>query len=51
MSNLLPRAAIASVWIYQGLRCKLLGRMPHHQEIVGTVPFSMPPERIARWSP
>jgi uncharacterized membrane protein YphA (DoxX/SURF4 family) len=39
MSNLLPRAAIASVWIYQGLWCKLLGRMPHHREIVGTVPF------------
>jgi hypothetical protein len=39
MSNLLPRAAIASVWIYQGLWCKVLGRMPHHQEIVGTVPF------------
>jgi uncharacterized membrane protein YkgB len=39
MSNLIARAAIASVWIYQGLWCKLLGRMPHHQEIVGTVPF------------
>ena len=36
---LLPRAAIASVWIYQGLWCKMLGRMPRHQEIVGTVPF------------
>jgi hypothetical protein len=39
MSNLLPRATIASVWIYQGLWCKVLGRMPRHQEIVGTVPF------------
>jgi uncharacterized membrane protein YkgB len=39
MSNLLPHAAMASVWIYQGLWCKLLGRMPHHLEIVGTVPF------------
>jgi uncharacterized membrane protein YkgB len=39
MSNLLPRAAISSVWIYQGLWCKVLGRMPRHQEIVGTVPF------------
>jgi uncharacterized membrane protein YphA (DoxX/SURF4 family) len=43
MSNLLlARAAIAAVWIYQGLWCKLLGRMPHHQEIVGTVPLLTP---------
>jgi hypothetical protein len=42
MSSLLPRAAIAAVWIYQGLWCKLLGRMPHHQEIVGTVPLLTP---------
>jgi uncharacterized membrane protein YphA (DoxX/SURF4 family) len=39
MSNLIPRAAVASVWIYQGLWCKLVGRMPHHLKIVGTVPF------------
>jgi hypothetical protein len=39
MSSLLPRAAVASVWIYQGLWCKLLGRAPRHQEIVATVPF------------
>lgn len=39
MSSLLPGAAVASVWIYQGLWCKLLGRTPRHQEIVGTVPF------------
>jgi uncharacterized membrane protein YphA (DoxX/SURF4 family) len=38
-SLLLTRAAIASVWLYQGLWCKLLGRMPHHQAIVGMVPF------------
>jgi uncharacterized membrane protein YphA (DoxX/SURF4 family) len=38
-SLLLPRAAIASIWLYQGLWCKLLGRMPHHQEVVGMVPF------------
>ncbi len=38
-SLLLPRAAIASVWLYQGLWCKLLGRTPHHQEIIGMVPF------------
>src|SRR5258708_25252282 len=40
MSSLwLSRAAIASVWLYQGLWCKLLGRVPHHREIVGMVPF------------
>lgn len=39
MSNLIPRAAVASIWMYQGLWCKLLGRMPHHREIVETVPF------------
>jgi hypothetical protein len=38
-SLILPRAAIALVWLYQGLWCKLLGRAPHHQKIVGTVPF------------
>src|ERR1700681_1719112 len=35
----LPRAAIASVWLYQGLWRKLLGGMPHHREIFATVPF------------
>jgi uncharacterized membrane protein YphA (DoxX/SURF4 family) len=38
-SLLILRAAIASVWLYQGLWLKLLGRAPRHQEIVGTVPF------------
>ena len=28
------KIAIASVWLYQGLWCKLLGRAPHHREIV-----------------
>jgi uncharacterized membrane protein YphA (DoxX/SURF4 family) len=37
--TVLARAAIASVWLYQGLWCKLLGRMPHHEAIVGAVPF------------
>ena len=37
-SLLILRAAIASVWLYQGLWSKLLGRA-RHQEIVGTVPF------------
>ncbi len=40
------RAAIASVWLYQGLWLKLLGRAPRHQEIVGTV---LNPPR-ARWA-
>jgi hypothetical protein len=38
-SVLLPRAAIALVWFYQGFWCKLLGRAPHHRKIVGTAPF------------
>ena len=38
-SLLLTRTAIAVVWLYQGLWCKLLGRAPNHQEIVGAVPF------------
>ncbi len=36
---LLTRTAIALIWLYQGLWCKLLGRSPHHQKIVATVPF------------
>lgn len=36
---LLPRAAIAMVWLYQGLWCKLLNRAPGHQKIVATAPF------------
>ena len=38
-SLLLPRTAIALVWIYHGLWCKLLGHAPHHQKIVETAPF------------
>ncbi len=37
-SLLVLRTAIASVWLYQGLWSKLLGRAPRHQKIVGTVP-------------
>ena len=40
MSSLMvPRIAIAGVWIYQGLWCKLLGHAPHHQKIVEATPF------------
>lgn len=41
-SLLLPRAAIALVWVYQGLWCKLLSHAPHHQKIVQTTPFLGP---------
>lgn len=41
-SLLLTRAAIASVWLYQGLWCKILGRVSHHEAIVGGVPFLSP---------
>ena len=36
---LLPRMAIALVWGYQGLWCKLLGRAPHHEQILETTPL------------
>jgi hypothetical protein len=32
------RAAIALVWLYEGLWCKVLGRAPHQEGIVETVP-------------
>lgn len=41
-SLLLPRIAIASVWMYQGFWCKLLGRAPHHQKIMEATPFLNP---------
>jgi len=34
----LIRAAVAGVWIYEGLWCKLLGREPHQLEVVEAVP-------------
>ncbi len=40
MSSLsLPRIAVASLWMYQGLWCKLLGHAPHHRNIVETTLF------------
>ena len=36
---LLIRIAIALVWFYEGLWCKVLGRMPHQEGIVENVPF------------
>lgn len=35
----LVRCAIALVWLYEGLWCKVLGRMPSQQEVVEAVPF------------
>jgi hypothetical protein len=33
-----PAAAVAGVWLYHGLWCKLLGRCPEQAEIVADVP-------------
>ena len=35
---LLIRISIAAVWLYEGLWCKLLGRLPSQAEIVASVP-------------
>jgi uncharacterized membrane protein YphA (DoxX/SURF4 family) len=32
------RASIAAVWLYEGLWCKILGRMPSQVEVVVAVP-------------
>jgi DoxX-like family len=42
----LVRSAIALVWLYEGLWCKLLGRRPSQQRIVEAVPFLGP-----AWAP
>lgn len=34
----MPRLAVALVWLYQGLWCKVLGRCPGHRAIVAAVP-------------
>ncbi len=44
---LLTRIAVAAVWLYEGLWCKLLGRQPHQVEVVGAVPVFG--ERRAAW--
>jgi hypothetical protein len=43
MSTLLPplwliRVAVAAVWLYEGLWCKLLRGQPHEFEVVAAVP-------------
>jgi hypothetical protein len=35
----LPAAAVAGVWLYHGLWCKVLGRCPEQVDIVADVPF------------
>lgn len=47
MSMLLPpfwliRAAVAAVWLYEGLWCKLLRGQPHEFEVVEAVPYFGP---------
>lgn len=32
------RASVAAVWLYEGLWCKILGRMPSQAEVVTAVP-------------
>ena len=34
----LIRLAVALVWLYEGFWCKILGRMPHQESIVESVP-------------
>jgi hypothetical protein len=38
----LLQAAVAAVWLYEGLWCKVLGRSPHEFEVVAQVPFLAP---------
>ena len=35
---LVVRGAVAAVWLYEGLWCKLLGREPHQVDVVEAVP-------------
>jgi hypothetical protein len=39
MNRTLIRVAVAAVWLYQGLWCKLLGGAARHAEIVGSLPL------------
>jgi hypothetical protein len=42
----LPAAAVAGVWMYHGLWCKVLGRCPEQLDIVAAAPFL--PRRLAQ---
>jgi hypothetical protein len=37
-SIILIRIAVAAVWFYEGLWCKLLGREPRQEQVVAAVP-------------
>lgn len=39
---ILIRVAVAMVWIYEGLWCKILGRHPDQKETAASVPFVGP---------
>jgi hypothetical protein len=39
---LLTQIAVAAVWFYEGLWCKILGGMPSQVEVVGAVPLLSP---------
>lgn len=42
------RVAISGIWIYQGLWCKVLGRVPRHREVMAMSPlFNKGAERFA----
>lgn len=45
----LIRVAVAAVWLYEGLWCKLLGREPRQLEVVGAV-GAVPLGRRFLWS-
>jgi DoxX-like family len=36
------RGAVAAVWLYEGLWCKILGRSPHEEQVVASVPWISP---------
>jgi len=42
----LVRVAVAAVWVYEGLWCKVLRGQPHELEVVSAVPYFGP--RIGR---
>jgi uncharacterized membrane protein YphA (DoxX/SURF4 family) len=37
-SLIVMRVAIAAVWLYEGLWCKILGRLPSQAQVVASVP-------------
>jgi uncharacterized membrane protein YphA (DoxX/SURF4 family) len=38
----ITRIPVAAVWLYQGFWCKVLGRVPHQEAVIGAVPFFAP---------